>query len=130
MTDKTDRFIVKARRRESLVHHDMKWITEQIGPGYNCIDTSLVKEADIHIGLQEVRHVPPDCKPLAQAHKHDANEYYLIIGDVTIEITLGDEKHLVNGPTTVFVPAGMVHTLRPVKGSGYFVVVMKSKGYA
>src|SRR4030042_959766 len=125
MTGKTDRFIVKPQLRENLSHHDMKWIKEQIGPGYNCIDSSLVKEADIHIGLQEVRHVPPDYKQLAQAHKHDTNEYYLIIGDLTLEITLGDEKHLVNGPATVFVPAGVVHTLRPVKGSGYFVVVMK-----
>lgn len=130
MTNKTDRFIVKPRLREILSHHDMKWITEQIGPGYNCIDTSLVEEADIHIGLQEIRQVPPDCKPLAQAHKHDTNEYYLIIGDLTLEITLGDEKHLVGGPATVFVPAGVIHNLRPVKGSGYFVVVMKSKEYA
>src|SRR4030042_3467611 len=129
MENKTDTFIVKARLRESLLHHDMKWIMEQIGPGYNCIDTSLVKEADVHIGLQEIRHVPPDCRALAEPHKHDANEYYLIIGDLTLEIVLGDEKHQVNGPATVFVPAGVVHNLRPVKGSGYFVVVMKGKEY-
>ena len=130
MTGKTDRFIVKPRLRESLSHHDMRWIMEQVGPGYNCMDTSLVKEADIHIGLQEVKHVPPNCRPLAEPHKHDTSEYYLIIGDLTFEISLGDEKHLVNGPASVFVPAGVLHNLRPVKGSGHLVIVMKSKEYA
>jgi len=129
MGKKTDHFIIKPKLRESLSHHDMKWITEQVGPGYNCIDASLLKEADIHIGLQEIRHVPHNCKPLAQPHKHDTSEYYLIIGNLTLEVTLGVDKHHVDGPATVFVPAGVVHTLRPIKGSGYFVVVMKGEEY-
>jgi hypothetical protein len=32
-------------------------------------------------------------KPLAEPHKHDTSECYLIIGDITFEVTPGDEKH-------------------------------------
>lgn len=129
MDETTKRYIVKPKLREILPQHDMNWILKELGPGYNCIDSSLLDEAHIHIGLQEIRQVPPDCKPLANPHMHDAAEYYLVLGDLTVEVLLGEQKHEVSGPATIFVPAGMRHTIRPLRGKGYIVIVMGSEQY-
>ena len=48
-----------------------------------------------------------------------------LIGDLTVEVTLDGEKHEVSSPAAVFVPAGMMHTIFPLKGSGYVVVTMR-----
>jgi hypothetical protein len=46
-----------------------------------------------------------------------------------MEITLGEEKHQVTGPASVFNPVGMNHFVRPLKGTRYFIVTEKSGKY-
>jgi hypothetical protein len=57
---------------------------------------------------------------IPQAHKHDFDQYLCILGanqndpgdfDAEVEYSLGEEheKHIINSPTIVFIPAGLAH---------------------
>ena len=126
---KTNRFIVKPLIRDELKYHDIERAKREIGLGYIFMDTRLVEEADVHIGLQEVKSVPPDFESFIEPHTHEVSQCYAIIGELTIEVTLEGERHEVEGPASIFIPPGMEHTFRPVRGNGYVVIVMTSKEY-
>jgi mannose-6-phosphate isomerase-like protein (cupin superfamily) len=128
MLGKTDRFIVKPRIVEKLVYHDMERAKKEIGLPYKYMGSSMVPEADIDVGLQEVKKVPLDSS-FVEPHKHDVSQFYGIIGDLTVEVTLEDEKHEVSGPASIFIPAGMMHTFRPLRGSGHVMIVLRRGEY-
>jgi len=127
--DKTNRFIFKPRIHKDFMYHDMTRATEEIGLGYRFIDNSILPEADICFGVQEVKQVPHNFRPFIEPHKHDVNQFYGIIGGLSVEVTLGDERHEVNSPASIFIPAGLSHSFRPLRGSGYVVVVLKTGEY-
>jgi len=128
MSGKTDRFIVRPRIVEKLVYHDMERAKKEIGLPYKYMGSSMIPEADIDVGLQEVKKVPPDSS-FIKSHRHDVSQFYGIIGDLTVEVTLEDEKHEVSGPASVFIPAGMLHSFRPLRGSGYVMTVLRRGEY-
>ncbi|MHA1230690.1 MAG: hypothetical protein ACTSRP_06715 [Candidatus Helarchaeota archaeon] len=60
----------------------------------------------------------------ADRHRHPegSNELYLVIGDpgaITVEVTLGNgdevEVYTVSSPGAVYIPAGLSHSIKPVK---------------
>lgn len=129
MASKTKRLIVPARLIDKLPYHDMARGREELGPSYDYMSSSLLPEADIWVGIDHIKQVPVDFKPYIEPHKHEVSEVYVIIGDLTVEVILDGERHEVSGPAGVFIPAGMIHTFRPLRGSGYFAGVMKGGKY-
>lgn len=129
MIDKTHRFILEPQIHKEFIYHDMTRAKEEIGLGYRYIDNSMFPEADICVGVQEIRQVPPDFRPFIESHKHEVNQFYGIIGALAIEVTLDDKKYEVNAPASVFIPAGLKHTFCPIGGSGYVMVVLRSGTY-
>ncbi len=129
MTGRTDRLITQAKLIEDLPHHDMTRQRQQVGSSYNYMDSSLVPEADIRVGVGHIEQVPADLKPLVTPHKHPVSKVYAVIGDLTVEVTLDGERHEVSAPAGVFVPAGMMHAIRPLRGSGYLAVVLRGAKY-
>ncbi|TFF90847.1 MAG: hypothetical protein EU548_00910 [Promethearchaeota archaeon] len=60
----------------------------------------------------------------AERHRHPegSDEIYLIIGDpdaITVEVTLGNndemETYEVKSPGSVYIPAGITHSIKPIK---------------
>ena len=129
MSGKTDHLVVKAQLIEKVVHHEVKRAEREVGPLYNFMEDCLVPEADLCIHAREVKQVPPDYQTHVTPHKHEVSSVYSIFGDLTVEITLEDEKHQLTGPASVFIPAGMTHAVRPLRGSGYLVMVGRSGKY-
>ena len=120
----TERFIVRAQPKGALPYHDTT-TTHELGPSYHCMNSSLVAGADIYVDVNQIKQVPTDfTSAVAEPHRHPVSKVYTIIDDLTVEVSLDGEKHEVSGPAAVFVPAGMRHTLRPLRGSGYVVVTM------
>ena len=80
--------------------------------------------------IREVKQVPPpDFKAHVEPHKHRVSSLYGVIGELTIEVTLDGEKHEVSGPGSVFIPSGVVHTVRYLKGHGYLIAILMSGKY-
>jgi mannose-6-phosphate isomerase-like protein (cupin superfamily) len=129
MASKTKRLIVPAQLTEELVYHDMARAREELGPSYDYMSSSLVPEADIWVNVDHIKQVPVDFKPYLEPHKHQVSEVYVVIGDLTVEVILGGERHEVSGEAGVFIPAGMIHTYRPLRGSGYCVTILRGGKY-
>jgi len=129
MASKTERFIVPAQLIEELPYHDMAKARAELGSSYDYMSNSLLPEADINVGIDHIKQVPVDFKSHIEPHKHPMSEVYAIIGDLTVEVILDGERHEVSGPAGVFIPAGMIHTMRPLRGSGYFAAVMRGGKY-
>ena len=129
MAGKTERFIVSPQPVEELVYHNMSQIKRGAGSHNTFMDNSLVQEADILLHVREVKEVPSTLEFAAEPHKHDVSQLYGIIGELTIEVILDGERHEVSGPAGIFIPAGILHTIRPLKGSGYVVLSMRAGKY-
>ena len=129
MTRKTDRFIVNPQLLEELLYHDTSLARRMPGKRLKYVDVSLVPEADITVFVRSIMSVPSDMKSHVEPHKHDVSQIYGIIGELTMEVMLDNEWHEVTGPASVFIPAGMIHTVRVVRGSGHVVIILCGKEY-
>jgi hypothetical protein len=61
----------------------------------------------------------------AEVHEHDAPELNIILPTTTLtcEVVLGDERHEVEGPASIVVPAGLRHSIAVRAGTGFLVSV-------
>ena len=129
MPERTQRLIVVPELVDQLLYHDLSRTELEIGPLNRYMDRSLVQEADTTMLVREVKGVFPEYKPHVEPHIHDVSEIYGIIGDLTVEVILEGERHRVRGPVCIFVPAGMMHAIHYVEGSGYLVAVLRKGMY-
>ncbi|MCA8951163.1 MAG: 2-isopropylmalate synthase, partial [Planctomycetes bacterium] len=75
------------------------------------------------------RHFPPGTVAgpgHVDSHRHDADSWFVFLGDqpglagLAVEVTLGERRFTVSSPASVFIPAGMPHSYRFVAGSGLY----------
>jgi hypothetical protein len=80
-----------------------------------------LEDAAIHAVDGVARGLEDRC----EVHEHAAPELNMIlpITALTCEVVLGDERYEVEGPASVFVPAGLAHAINVTAGTGYFVSV-------
>ena len=80
---------------------------------------SLVAGSNIHLNLMWIYEVPSP-NPFVLTHSHPFNEILFFLetnpknledlgGELTLE--MGDEKHVVDTTTAVFIPKGLPHLL-------------------
>ena len=129
MAGKADNLIVKAKRLTSVPYHDISRAEQELGPVFSFVDGQNFPGQDIVIRMRRVDQVPPDLKPYVDPHTHEVGEFYIATEGLTIEVLLGDETHEIEGPATAFVPAGMKHTVRPLRGKGYLIVILRKADY-
>jgi len=130
MTSKhTKRFVVVPELIGKLVYHDVSKMEREVGPLWKYMDSTLVPETDVTVLVRKVERDPGASNVGPSVHKHDVNQLYCLIGEFELEVTLGAEKHLVKGPASILVPAGMDHAIRFVGGKGYLVNVLSRATY-
>ena len=58
-------------------------------------------------------------------HQHDAPELNILLPTTSLvcEVMLGDERHEVDGPASIVVPAGLRHSIAVKAGTGFLVSV-------
>jgi len=127
MASKVERFIAAPQPApEEVPYHNMRQAREMLGPQYTYMSGSLVPEADMSFTVRHIEKVPPGFKSEDEPHRHEVSQLYVIIGELTLELVLEDERHEVSGPAAVFIPAGTMHTIHPLSGSGYLAVVTRA----
>jgi hypothetical protein len=125
----TDRFIVVPQRIGELVYHDVTRMEQEIGPLWKYMDGEMVPEADVTVFVREVKgHISEDLKAGPSVHKHEVNQLYCLVGDVKVEVTLEADKHMVQAPAAILIPAGMNHAIK-FGGKGYLVNVFSGASY-
>ena len=130
MEGKSARLIIRPTPVGEIPHHDMaRFQKERDLVPMNYLDDSLLPEADLVVHVTEVKKVSPDFKPYVQPHQHEVSSFYGLVGDLTVEIVLGDEKREVSGPASIFIPPGMKHAIRPLRGKGFMVIILRQGKY-
>ena len=128
---KTKRLIVKPKVIEELVFHDISKMEKATGPLLRFMDASMVPEADVTLLVRKVeREISEDSEIGPSLHSHDVNQLYCLLDDFKLEVTLGNDKHTVQGPASILVPAGTKHAIRFAGGTGYLVNVLSKGRYA
>jgi hypothetical protein len=63
--------------------------------------------------------------------QHSFAELILILptGQLVCEVVLGDESYVVEGPASVYVPAGLAHAVNAKAGAGFYVE-MAAEGWS
>lgn len=125
----TKTFIAAPELISKLVYHDVSKMEREVGPLWKYMDSTLVPETDVTVLVRKVERDPGASDVGPSVHKHDVNQLYCLIGEFELEVTLGAEKHLVKGPASILVPAGMDHAISFVGGKGYLVNVLSRATY-
>ncbi len=127
---KMQKYIVRPQLIEELVHHDISRMEKGVGPLFKFMDQQMVGESDVTVLVRKVEKEPPQDLIIGPSlHKHEVNQLYCLLGQVELEVTLGDERHRAKAPASILVPAGIDHAIRFVAGQGYLVNVLSGGKY-
>ena len=123
-------YIIKPEKVKSLPYHDIERMESEIGPLYKFVDPQKVAGADVTILVRKVeREISARKKIGASVHKHSFDQLYCILGDLSVEIFMNGKRKTIQGPASVFLPAGLDHASDFVGGKGYAVNILFTKKY-
>lgn len=105
---------------KDLLFHDEGPLTRWLMSG-----AELHPDAGTHVAVHRVSGLQRESRAYCEVHEHTVPELNLIlpITNLTYEIVLGDERYDVDGPASVFIPAGLPHSANVKAGSGFFVAI-------
>jgi 2-isopropylmalate synthase len=130
-TLKTEKYILPARAENAkgkLVGH-----TAEIGKRYVLVNNENFQRSGLYMMIRSVRGLKSARKHLKD-HTHDVDSVMAFIGDrkdltgLTVEVHLDNQKRIVNSPVSVYVPGGLRHGLRFLRGSGKYINVVLVAG--
>lgn len=120
------------RRTSEIRHH----YDHAPGRRYLLVDRRRVAGADLYVIERQVGpEVGPDQADYVDPHVHNCTSFYIFRGSeadptsLAVEVQLGGEKRVLRSPCQVFIPAGLLHTLRVVGGPGTFIHILLSGDY-
>jgi 2-isopropylmalate synthase len=99
------------------------------GPGvrYVMVDERVVADCRQYCIAREIPALTEPPPSHVDAHAHNVDSLFVFIGHepgltgLTVEVQLGDVVKELESPVSVFIPAGVVHTYRILKGRGVFI---------
>ena len=105
----------------------------ELGERYVFVDRGNMPAGKMYVVARVVRGVKKVYEP-ASPRKHDVDAVMLFIGSrgglrgLRAEVELGPERRRIESPSAVYVPAGVKHTYRILRGSGTYMKVVLAPG--
>jgi hypothetical protein len=91
---------------------------------YTYLNKSIVPWADVRIAVTHYKsEFPPELERQHTIHTHQVAETYAVLGDLTMEIDVAEEKHLISSPGILVIPPGVKRHRKYVKGTGFVIVI-------
>ena len=130
-TRRMEKYIIKPKEYTGdLIYHDMKVAREMLGPLYAFVNKNIVEEADLTIFVHYIKKVPQPPPEYVFPHVHEVSQAYIFPTEgLKFEVTLEDEKYVVESPAAVFIPPGVKHSLKMLEGSGIEVCITRKAWY-
>jgi len=131
---KFEKNFVKPRVSEEIPHHDSTEM-DKIGANIVLLDDKSYSGAGIRMTTRLVQGVTEDPGDYVGLHTHEVDQVFIFLGtpedekSLEVEFIFEDEKYLINSPITVFVPKGVPHTQKIVRGSGRYITLLKEGTY-
>ncbi len=101
-------------------HSQVKWIDRMVA-------TNIPFHLAVH-KITEAKELPLE---YVETHVHSSPELNIILGDddtFLFRVHLGDEIHHVKSRSTIWIPAGLNHSIMAINGSGYYIcLILKEK---
>ena len=90
----------------------------------------VLPEARTHVAVHRFDAVPAARRDYCEPHVHTVPELNLVlpVDALRVEIVLGEERHDVEGPASIFIPPGLAHSANVLRGTGFFVAILLGVG--
>jgi 2-isopropylmalate synthase len=107
------------------------------GPGhrYVMIDDRVVNDARQYCIARTIPAMSDGCEGHVDRHRHTVDSLFLFLGSgpdlsgLTVEVQIGEETLEITSPASVFIPSGVYHTYRLIRGGGIFINHVLSGSY-
>ena len=111
-----------------LVFHSASGLGE-LGPLIAFLNREMVDGADLNIFVHHIEVKGDEAPDYVDVHTHDCSQAYVFPEPgLRFEVILGEETYTEKSPATVFIPPGLKHNLKILRGKGIEVCILR-KGY-
>jgi 2-isopropylmalate synthase len=124
--------IVEPREQAHLAHHVESALPAAYGPRLLHLSGGIVPGADLFITSRSVTQLAGPAEPNVRPHRHTVSQTYLFFSpddSLELEVELDGQRSQVRAPASVFIPAGMEHALRILRGTGTVLSIVRSGAY-
>lgn len=124
--------IVNPQEQAHLAHHVESRLPAAYGPRMLHLSEGLVSGADVFITSRSVTGLSEPAEPNVLPHRHKVSQTYLFFspdGSLEAEVEFEGERAPVRAPASVFIPAGVEHALRILRGTGTVLSIVRSGTY-
>ena len=124
--------ITRPQELPALANHAEEALPAAYGPRLVHMSAALVPGADVFITSRSVSRLDAPAEPNVHPHRHSVSQTYLLLSadeSLVVEVEIGGHKAVVTAPASIFVPAGELHTIRVLHGSGNLLSVVRSGTY-
>ncbi len=96
------------------------------GTRYVLLDNRVIPSASVYVICRKIEHAYEDSESHVDAHRHNCDSAFGIIGNksdgtgLTVEVTIENETKIQHSPRTFFIPKGVLHSYRILGGSGIY----------
>jgi 2-isopropylmalate synthase len=108
---------------------------EKIGANMVLLDDTLFSGAGVRMTTRIVKGVVDEPEDYVELHSHEVDQIFIYLGDadneesLEVEFRFEEEVYRIKSPTTVFVPKGIPHTQKIIRGSGRYITLLKKGTY-
>jgi len=129
---KSGQLIVAPREQAHLANHIEAKLPAAYGPRLLHLSAGLAPGADLFITSRSVTALAGPAEPNVLPHRHEVSQTYMFFspdGSLEVEVEIEGERTAVRAPTSVFIPAGVEHALRILRGTGTVLSIVRSGSY-
>ncbi len=97
-------------------HSDVKWI-----------ERLVANNLPFHLAVHKITAAEEMPLEYVETHVHVSPELNIILGNndtFQFKVNLGSEVYHVKSPSTIWIPAGMNHSVMAISGSGYYICLI------
>lgn len=124
--------IVNPREQAHLANHIESKLPTAYGPRLLHLSDGLVAGADVFITSRTVTALAGPAEPNVLPHTHKVSQTYMFFSpddSLEVEVELEGKRTPVRAPASVFIPAGVEHALRILRGTGTVLSIVRSGTY-
>ena len=123
---------VKPRVQKELANHLEAHLPDAYHPRLLHLSGAQVPGADVFITSRSVTKLAKPADPNVKPHRHPVSQTYMFISpdnSLEVEVEIAGRRSKVRAPAATFIPAGKLHALRILRGTGTVLSIVRSGTY-
>jgi mannose-6-phosphate isomerase-like protein (cupin superfamily) len=125
-------YTVKPRVQQELANHLESHLPDAYHPRLLHLSGEQVPGADLFISSRSVTNLAEPADPNVKPHRHPVSQTYVFMSpddSLEVEVEIEGERSEVRAPASTFIPAGVEHALRILRGTGTVLSIVRSATY-